>query len=296
MLEFAIANLVSDEARFEVPSAVGAWEFIKRHDYDKARPSLETGVCANLFDACLTAIGPKSSDADFEVACDEIVDISLVLSFLTARCVTPTGTTANSDLEFPALSDKFMRGRGIVGFPSLRPASLTAFFANWLHVGLPNMRRRTLRLQLCHWLSGLTCFSLEDIFLAVGVQMDIVKQRERNATGRDLTYFDGMTYASGRYSIPPLGSDYKKMRNDIVHEGVLSGSNFPGRSKTDCARVVTDTLNWLDAYCLAVLGSSGSVVGTPRWSGSDLDSNIAALTVACKAECGSELSLTGPRF
>jgi hypothetical protein len=296
MLEFAIANLVSDEARFEVPSAVGTWEFIRRHDYDRGRPALETGMCANLFDACLTAIGPKSSDVDFEVACDEIVDICLVLSFLTARCVTPTGTTSNSDLEFPALSDKFMRDRGIVGFPSLAPTNLTALFANWLHVGLPNMRQRRLRLQLCYWLSGLTCFSLEEIFLAVGVQMDIVKQLERKATGCHLTSFDGMTYASGRYSIPPLGSNYRDMRNDIVHEGILSGSNFPGRSKTDCAGVVADTLNWLDAYCLAVLGSSGSVVGTPRWSGSNLDSNLAALTVACKVEFGSDLSLTGPRF
>jgi hypothetical protein len=197
MLEFAIANLVSDEARFKAPSAVGTWEFIKRHDYDRARPTLESGMCANLFDACLNAIGPKSSDADFEVACDEIIDICLVLSLLTARCVTPTGTTSNSDLEFLALGDKFMRDRGIVGFPSLEYTNFTVFFANWLHVGLPNMRHRGLRLQLCYWLSGLTCFSLEDIFLAVGVQMDIVKQRERKATGCRLTYFDGMTYASG---------------------------------------------------------------------------------------------------
>lgn len=79
-------------------------------------------------------------------------------------------------------------------------------------------------------------FSLEGLYLAAGVQMDIVKQQERRETGnRGLTYFDGMVSASNRYSLSPLGSDYKDMRNDIVHEGLLSGSNFRGKSKSQCA-------------------------------------------------------------
>ena len=52
--------------------------------------------------------------------------------------------------------------------------------------------------------------------------MDIVKQCEIAATGTNLTYYDGMISASTRFSLSPLGRDYKDMRNDIVHEGILS--------------------------------------------------------------------------
>jgi hypothetical protein len=81
----------------------------------------------------------------------------------------------------------------------------------------------------------------------------IVKQREIATVGSKMTYFDGMLSTSTRYVIPPLGQDLQKHANDIVHEGVLSGSNFPGKSKVDCARVIADTLNWLDHYILNVL-------------------------------------------
>lgn len=86
-----------------------------------------------------------------------------------------------------------------------------------------------------------------------------------------------MVSASRRYSIPPLGSDYKNMRNDIVHEGLLSGSNFPAKTKADCAAVVSDALNWLDSYVLAVIQKSNSLTNLPRWKGADLESGLAAL-------------------
>jgi hypothetical protein len=135
-------------------------------------------------------------------------------------------------------------------------------------------------LQLSHWLSGLTCFSLEDIYLSAGVQMDIVKQRERTATGNmRLTYFQGMVSASARYRLSPLGSDYRNMRNDIVHEGVLSGTNFKSKSKAQCADVVAATLNWLDQYIIAVLAASGHVSGMPRWKGPVLEHGLPAISV-----------------
>jgi hypothetical protein len=72
---------------------------------------------------------------------------------------------------------------------------------------------------------------------------------------------------------------YKDMRNDIVHEGVLSGSNFTGRSKADCAEVTAKTLNWLDQYVVAVLGLSGQIFGLPRWDGNTLRAGLPAITV-----------------
>jgi hypothetical protein len=136
-----------------------------------------------------------------------------------------------------------------------------------------------MRLQLTHWLSGLTCFSLEDLYLSVGVQMDLVKRCEIAATSHRLSFFQGMTLASSRYGLAPLGPDYKCMRNDIVHEGVLSGSNFVGKSKADCAQVTANTLNWLDRYVLAALGLSGQISGVPRWDGNTLLAGLPAITV-----------------
>ena len=280
MLEFAIANLLLDNVSFEVPSVVGKWEFERAGNYTDLVSAIGKGMCGNTFYASLSAVGPKSSDAVFETACDEIIDICLVLSFLTARCVTPSGTTAQSDIMFIQLGDDFVRARAIDGFPTLKPSSLNQFFSDWLSIGYPAFQKRWFRLQLCHWLSGLTCFSLEDIYLSIGVQMDIVKQRERAETGvSSLTYFQGMSSASSRYSLVPLGDDYRAMRNDIVHEGVLSGSNFSGKSKSQCANVIAEALNWLDAYVLVVIGKSISSAGIPRWRGQDIEHGLPSISV-----------------
>lgn len=109
--------------------------------------------------------------------------------------------------------------------------------------------------------------------------MDIVKQRERASTGNStLNYLQGMMIASNRYSLSPLGNDYKNIRNDIVHEGVLSGSNFPRKSKSECAAVVAETMNWLDAYVFAVTGIPNPT-GSPRWRGQDLERGLPAVSI-----------------
>jgi len=43
------------------------------------------------------------------------------------------------------------------------------------------------------------------------------------------------------------------MRNDLVHQGVLSGTNFPGKTVTDCGLITAETLDWIDLYVFSVL-------------------------------------------
>ena len=88
-----------------------------------------------------------------------------------------------------------------------------------------------------------------------------------------------MQSAASRYGLTQLGHDYVKMRNDIVHEGKLSGANLGGRSKADCAAVVADAVNWLDNYVLAVLGVTVLPTGLPRWNANSLVVGLPALTV-----------------
>jgi hypothetical protein len=266
MLQFALTDLQLDEGTFEIPSVLGKWVFERLPNYNHILASLEKGMVGNTYSATNSAVNLATAPADFAIICSEIIDICLVLSFINGRCVTPSRTTANSDIGFVQFGDAFIRPRAIRGFSKLQTPLLTSLFSTWL-TKYHAYQQRGLRLQLSHWLSGLTCFSLEDLFLSVGVQMDIIKQQERRATGSALTYFQGMTSASSRFGLSPLGSDYKNMRNDIVHEGVLSGTNFYSKSKAECARVIADTLDWLDRYVLSVIGVSGQIANLPRWDG-----------------------------
>lgn len=106
--------------------------------------------------------------------------------------------------------------------------------------------------------------------------MDIVKQCEIAESDQKMDYFPGMQAASTRYGIAPLAPDYKKMRNDLVHEGRLSGTNFSNKTKQECAIVIADTLNWIDLYVCAVL-----CLGTPypRWKGVHLQEGLPALSI-----------------
>lgn len=280
MLQFAVANLQAFDQTFEIPCSVGKWEFDRAHNYDELIPKLERGMCGNTYYASNMAITLNSTDAEFGAAVDEIIDACMMLSFLNARCVTPTGTTAQSTPQFLQLSDDFIPARSILGFDEINPPSLTALFSNWLTLRSSAYQQRRMRLHLSHWLSGLTCFSLEDLYLAAGVQMDIVKQIERVLSGNyGLTYFQGMTSASNRFGLTPLGSDYKSMRNDIVHEGVLSGANFAGKTKADCADVIANTMNWIDDYLLTALGWKGGVTNVPRWKGRVLQHSLPSISV-----------------
>lgn len=94
MIQFAITNLQIDQESFKVPSVLGEWEFVRAPNYNDHVPKIQEGMCANTFYAESTAIDATSSNTEFETASDEIVDICMVLSFLNACCVTPSGTTA----------------------------------------------------------------------------------------------------------------------------------------------------------------------------------------------------------
>ncbi|MCZ8014483.1 MAG: hypothetical protein O9274_02180 [Limnobacter sp.] len=278
MLELWITDLKSKEKAFDVPGSVGSWEFQQREDYLEILQKIQEGQCAPTYYAANAAVDHSISDADFIAATDELIDSCLILSFLSGACVTPRGSTQASTLQFAQLGDAFIRPRAIAG---VDPLLISGSYGQYFSKGMPAIRAamlpRRLRLFLSHWISGLTCFSLEDLFLSLGVQMDIVKQCEIAAAGTKIDYFPGMQAASARYGLTPLTRDYKDMRNDIVHEGRLSGTNFPSKTKAQCASVIVDTLNWIDLYVCAVLG-----LGTPpaRWRLHDLQHGLPALSLA----------------
>ena len=74
------------------------------------------------------------------------------------------------------------------------------------------------------------------------------------AQGNQLGTFNlRIAYAASRFGLPPLPSNFRKMRNDLVHEGTLSGSLFSGKNADDCGVAAAEALDWIDAYLLAAL-------------------------------------------
>lgn len=272
MLELAVTDLILPSSVFQVPSILGTWEFEPLGTTGTALAVILQGQCAVTYAASLPAITHTSPTSDLERAMYEALDICLILSFVTARCVTIRGGTPQSDIQFISLPDHFLRSRAIEGFPGLPlNAPIGGLFASGITNLQAAMAPRNLRLLLSLWVGGLTCFNLEDLFMAVAVVMDVVKQSEMRALGGcELSYFKGMQNASKRYSIAPLSPAFKNMRNDLLHEGGLSGTNIPGLDKAAAADIVADTLAWVDRYVVAVLQLERFIAAAPRWIGADL--------------------------
>jgi hypothetical protein len=280
MIEFFIADLMLMETEFSVPVHLGQWHFTRLSSYTEALEKVMPGQCANTYFAQHQGISRSSADFEVEEGIYELLDICLVLSWLTARCVTPTGPTPASELTFVSLPQHFLLSRSITGFHALNYSGpLDAIFSDfprWSQLFLD----RNLRLFLSLWVSGLTAFTLEDLFMRVAVNMDIVKQCEIRATGRkELNYFEGMEEASRRYGLTPLSADYKNMRNDIVHEGRLSASKYKNKSKSHAAATISDTLNWIDRYLAAILSIGGIVNAGSRWRATELQHGLPSISL-----------------
>lgn len=262
MLELWITDFKSTEVSFSVPGGIGTWDFHQKDNYAEILEKIQIGQCASTYYAGNASISHSISDEDFITATNELIDACLILSFISASCVTPCRSTMGSEMLFAELGDTFIRSRAISGFDKLEISqSYSQYFLKGMPAICTAMKSRRLRLFLSHWISGITCFSLEDLFLSIGVQMDIVKQCEIKEVGKKLDYFPGMQAASKRYGLVPLSKDYKAMRDDLVHEGLLSGTNFYHKSKEECA--------------ILDLGTP-----QPRWKGHKLQGGLPALSIS----------------
>jgi hypothetical protein len=79
--------------------------------------------------------------------------------------------------------------------------------------------------------------------LSATTLLQIIATTEETIQGKDLSYFDAIKDASTRLGIAQLSRDFKDMRNNLVHEGKLTGGKFGGTSLKDCAMVAADVLN-----------------------------------------------------
>ncbi len=249
MLGFDIADLYINENEFNVPSQFGVWNLRKVQSYDEIVSTRQSGQSATTFVAVNEDVNPKISFEDFDKTVHDLLDICLIFSFCTGKCVTPNGNLAGSDILYVEFGDHFLCCRSIEGIPQV---NFLTSFSDMLQNGVQALDLKMpidqIRLFIAYWLNGITCYSIEDLYLGICVMMDIVKQCEINDLKKDLTFFKGMEAASNRFGLPKLPHDFTKMRNDLVHEGKLSGSKFQNKSKSDCVTIIAVVLNWLDMY------------------------------------------------
>jgi len=216
---------------------------------------------------------PVSMDggaAAVDRAFDELTPILLAMTFLTGMSVTVQRSAPSSDVQVLQPTDHWPRARSlqqpspIVSSDAVFFAAIEAFVRAWPAAGYSEK----VLLLVHHWIDALGCWSLEDLYLSTTTLLQVISATEADRQGSDLSFFSGLQGAASRAGVAPPSHDWIKMRNDPGHDGSLSATRFPNKSKLDCAEVAADVLNWIDSYIEAVLrlGSAAK----PRFKKADL--------------------------
>lgn len=84
-----------------------------------------------------------------------------------------------------------------------------------------------------HRLDAMACWSLEDLYLSATTILQVVAytQEAIDPIAHKPSFFKYLTDAAGRVQIAPPYHDVVKMRNDLIHDGTLTGSSFGGKTE-----------------------------------------------------------------
>ncbi|AJY27733.1 hypothetical protein BTM_1578 [Burkholderia thailandensis 34] len=265
MLSFYVYNLLipGDPNIVSLTTPAGTWTLTKAPNYAAMKQLITTPaqrpqqlpVAETYF--LENPVGMQDGSAAVDRALDEVTPILLAASYATGRSVTIERSTMGSSIQIVQPSDHWPRVRsmGHAGDVINSDAEFTrlveAFVQAWPAAG---QTEKGLVL-IHHWIDAQSCWSMEDLYLSATTLLQvIVKTESARQNGKHLYFYNGVTDAAARMGITPLSTDFRDMRNDLVHEGTLSGTSFPGKQKADCAAVIAETLNWFDEYVHVALG------------------------------------------
>jgi hypothetical protein len=259
---FWLTNLFipGEPKTFTVSTSRGTWEFHQHPAYRTTKTAVLTkGMTGYTYAAETSGPTGNSRSASLDAAFDELIPLCLAASYLTGMSVAPVQSTPMSQIQVMTMGHYFPRPRAMgQGFPATTTeqafiALTEKFLAGWLAVGATEKPR----LLIHHWLDALAYWSLEDLVLSTGTILEIIADTAGSlgsSSSAPLTTFkQRIAYAATRFNLAPLPSDFRKMRNDLVHEGTLSGTKFPGKNVQDCTVVAGHTLNWIDEYIFAAM-------------------------------------------
>jgi hypothetical protein len=261
-LGFWLTNLFvpGDPQTFTVNSPHRAWDFHQHPNYERAKAAVLTnGMTGETYAAENSGTVGNSRSASMDAAFDELIPLCLGASYLTGMSVAPASSTMMSEIKFVTVGDHFPRSRSMgTGFAAATTQSdfialMEKFLAGWFSFGATEK----VRLLVHHWLDALAFWSLEDLTLSTTTILEIIAATSKAIAalqGTNLANFnDRIAFAASRFNLPTFPRDFRDMRNDLVHEGTLSGTRFPSKDINDCAAAAAAALTWIDSYIFAAL-------------------------------------------
>lgn len=264
MLSFYVVNLLipGDPDSLPIASAGGLWTLTKAPGFASTKAALTGANVARPKQPLVgetyfleNPVDPRAGYGAVDAAIEEITPILLAASYATGLSVTIERSTAGSAVALMQPTHQWPRARGIESSAFVINTAdefrmfVERFVQAWPSVG----QSEKVLLLVHHWLDSIACWSMEDLYLSATTLLQIVAATEASKQGKDLSFFQGIEDAAKRAGIPPLGKDFKNMRNELVHDGRLIGTRFAG-PRSSCDGVVADVLNWFDAYLHAALG------------------------------------------
>ncbi len=256
MIGFEVVNLLipGDPQLVTIPGQHGDWALTAAEKFDAAKDAiLSQHQCAVTYVAEHPA-SPAAGAAVLDQSVNEMLSLCLGASYATGQAVTMSQTTRYSAVQFLQVGEHFPRERSwaniepVVNDEPEFSALLEAFLGSYQLVG----QREKVLLLVHHWLDSLSCWSLEDLYLSATTVLQTIAATEMRMLPipKKLkpSFFKYVSAAAARYGLPVLSHDFKNMRNDLIHDGTLSGKSFSGRAAGDCRLVAVEVLNWIDCY------------------------------------------------
>lgn len=257
MIGVRLVNLLipGDPEQLVVTGAYGDWLLAREPDFAARKVDVaEKHLCHETYRAEHPVDGTAGAAA-VEGTMAELLPLCLGMSYLSGNSVTFQRTLPASDFQIVQVPSKFPRERSatgpgaVVNDPTEFRAALEAFLTAYPAQG----QAEKVLLIVHHWLDALACWSLEDLYLSATTILQVLVATEEGRQGTGLSFLQGVTDAAARFGVPALAADFKNMRNDLVHDGTLSGTRHPGKSADDCRAVAAGVLDWLDGYLHAAL-------------------------------------------
>lgn len=262
-LGFRLCNLIipGEPQTLSLNTPAGVWELQQEPNYAASKDAIARGQIAETYSISTSVvIGPAGRSASLDAAFEELLPICLAATYLTGGSVASTRALPFSEISFVQVGPHFPRPRAVTGVDPV-VANETQFrdrVEAFVRSYPTTSQTEKSRILVHHMLDGLACWSMEDLCLSTATLLEIIAATAKAAAAaaglNKSKYVDRIDYAAHRFGLPLASTDFRDMRNDLVHEGTLSGSRFINKNADDCAVAVAAALEWIDLYIHAALG------------------------------------------
>lgn len=243
-----------------VVTPAGSWELRKDPRYEEYKRAIAEGKIAETYMVEISCTYTGSRAAAMDAVDDELVPLCLAASYVTGLSVAPSRSLPASQVTFMQVGPHFPRPRAMgLGFPACPDdTSFARAVADFVAAYPTKGMDENIRLIAHHFLDALAFWSLEDLVLSTTTILEIIAitaKRVAGAQGQMIKDFTPrLAFAAARFNLPNLPPDFRNMRNDLVHEGTLSGQKFPSKDAFACGVAVAEALDWIDEYVFAAMG------------------------------------------